>query len=533
MYRLLTISLVGLLTSMAFVTYAASDEFIVRQLIGSDTTPPSVPMNLTATPVALSQIDLTWSSSTDNFSLAGYQVFRDAVQIATTALTSYSDIGLTPSTTYTYYVTAFDSTNNISASSTAVATTTLASSTPAATTTSQVVPTAGGGAVELHAPGLELVRLEIIPDRDSAVLRYETVGFVRSVIKWGETNSYEMGTIGERSFSRIHEIHILNLKPGTTYQFTIEGENYVGIYGVLTSNNFTTLQPVDVFPPANVQNLRALKDGDDIVLSWENPNDPDFEKIRVLRNENFYPSDTADGWLVYDGDRENVRDRSIAIPGTRQFYTVFTYDKQGNISSGAVVAITISENGVTNIDIVDEEKNNIDLQFLDIHFIQDGIEQVAHDGKVALDGTKPFSIHVPYESVPEHLKTILVTLADSIDEEKSFSFILRINGDKTGYDAHIAPLGTAGTFPIRVSVFDFKTNQVGFVRGSIVSNIAFARSDTTETFFTYTLHQLMRLFKSYIFWFILLLLALLSIGGRFTLHKRHSRVIEQRSDDTG
>src|SRR5206468_2193130 len=59
----------------------------------SDTQPPTAPSNLAATPVAPNRVNLAWTASTDNVGVAGYQVFRDNVQIATSSTTSYSDIG--------------------------------------------------------------------------------------------------------------------------------------------------------------------------------------------------------------------------------------------------------------------------------------------------------------------------------------------------------------------------------------------------------------------------------------------------------
>lgn len=510
MYRSCAYSLLITVSLFSYTLYAANDTFIITTQIGPDTTPPSIPTGLTATPVATTQIDLSWNPSTDDFTLSGYQVFRDDAQIATTTATNYSDVGLTPSTTYAYYVTAFDSSNNISASSTVVATTTLSTSTPPATTTPEIVSSGGGKLIELKAPLIELSRLEIIPDTTSVRILYETPGFVRSIIKWGRSVSYELGSLAERSFGKFHESNITGLSPNTTYSFTIEGENHVGVYGVLTTGTFKTLPLDDVFPPANVSNLRAREDNGDIILEWDNPDDADFNRVRVLRSDLFYPSDTADGWLVYEDSGERVRDEGIAIPGTRQYYTVFSYDENGNISSGAVIALSIGTGILVPIDIVDEELNPIDLSFLDIHFIQDGKRLRVEDDRVLIDGSKQLTVAVPYESVPEHLKTILMTLGDSSDRNKEFSFLLRINSVKDAYIATLAPLGTAGIFPLRISVFDFKTEQVGYASGEVVSTIVHAPGERDErTFVQYVISILFGSPIGYLMWFLLVLILLL------------------------
>lgn len=85
-----------------------------------DTTPPSAPTGLSATGYSPSQVNLSWSPSTDNVSVAGYRVFRNGTQVGAPGTTLYQDTGLTPSTTYSYTVAAVDGAGNVSAQSAAV-----------------------------------------------------------------------------------------------------------------------------------------------------------------------------------------------------------------------------------------------------------------------------------------------------------------------------------------------------------------------------------------------------------------------------
>jgi hypothetical protein len=79
---------------------------------GADTTPPTAPTGLKATPVSGTQVDLSWTASSDTVGVAGYKVFRNGTQIATTTTTSYSDTGVAPNTPYSYFVKAYDFGNN-------------------------------------------------------------------------------------------------------------------------------------------------------------------------------------------------------------------------------------------------------------------------------------------------------------------------------------------------------------------------------------------------------------------------------------
>ncbi|NKE71371.1 fibronectin type III domain-containing protein [Candidatus Manganitrophus noduliformans] len=90
-----------------------------------DTTAPSVPQGLLANILSAVQINLTWSASTDNVGVAGYRVYRNGVQVGTTATPGYSDTGLLAATLYSYRVAAYDAAGNVSAQSPAISATTL------------------------------------------------------------------------------------------------------------------------------------------------------------------------------------------------------------------------------------------------------------------------------------------------------------------------------------------------------------------------------------------------------------------------
>jgi hypothetical protein len=92
-----------------------------------DTTPPSVPAGLAATATSGTSVGLTWNASTDNVGVASYTVFRNGSSIGTPTATSFTDTGVSPSTTYTYTVNAKDSAGNTSAQSAPVSVTTPAS----------------------------------------------------------------------------------------------------------------------------------------------------------------------------------------------------------------------------------------------------------------------------------------------------------------------------------------------------------------------------------------------------------------------
>jgi len=85
-----------------------------------DTQPPAAPSDLSATAVSNVQINLTWTAATDDVGVAGYRLERcqaagcaTFTQIATPSGTSFSDMGLSALTSYSYRVRAVDGAGNV------------------------------------------------------------------------------------------------------------------------------------------------------------------------------------------------------------------------------------------------------------------------------------------------------------------------------------------------------------------------------------------------------------------------------------
>ena len=167
----------GLTAKTAYVYRVRSRDAASNEAIGAtnmfttltppDTTPPSVPDGVSAAATSISSVAVNWLASADDVAVAGYEVYRDGTRVAIVTSTSYSDANLSPSTTYSYAVGAFDAANNHSALSSASAATTLADQTPPSISIS--LPANGatvGGTVTITATarddvGLAGVRFQV------------------------------------------------------------------------------------------------------------------------------------------------------------------------------------------------------------------------------------------------------------------------------------------------------------------------------------------------------------------------------------
>lgn len=102
--------------------HLAEVEVVTGQELGvdppPDTTRPSVPRDLSATSVD-EVAELTWSASTDDVGVVGYQVHRQdpdgtTSQIATVAGTAFTDPGVVVGESYSYHLRAYDAAGNVS-----------------------------------------------------------------------------------------------------------------------------------------------------------------------------------------------------------------------------------------------------------------------------------------------------------------------------------------------------------------------------------------------------------------------------------
>ena len=106
------------------VVPSSAQSYVATFSVAADTTPPSPPSNLQASTVTATTAALAWTASTDNVGVTGYNIYRNGSLIGSTTQTSYTDTGLSPTTSYAYTVAAFDAANNLSQPSSALNVTT-------------------------------------------------------------------------------------------------------------------------------------------------------------------------------------------------------------------------------------------------------------------------------------------------------------------------------------------------------------------------------------------------------------------------
>ena len=188
-----------------------------------DNTAPTAPTNLAASGTTQTTTNLSWTASTDNVAVTGYDVYQGATVIGTTASTTYNVTGLTPSTAYTFSVRAKDAAGNISTASNTVNVTTLA---PIVDTTAPTAPT------NLAASGTTSSSTNL-----SWTASTDNVGVTGYDVYQGAT---VIGTTAATTYN------VTGLTASTAYTFSVRAKDAAGNISIASNTVNVTTSPITI-----------------------------------------------------------------------------------------------------------------------------------------------------------------------------------------------------------------------------------------------------------------------------------------------
>jgi fibronectin type 3 domain-containing protein len=214
-----------------------------KMIAGTDTRPPVRPSAPTLSSSSSTIAGITWTPTTDNIGVAGYNIYRNGVVVAQVATPSYYDSALTPGDTYIYGLSAFDAQGNVSPQSETL-TVTLIDLTPPTVPTGLSLAGVTQNSVSLKWPA---------STGGGGVAGYRLLkGTSPSTIKI--VQPYVLGT----------SYLDTNVLPETTYYYAVESYNETGISSApSTTFSATTLA---LPPPTGLQ--VTMVSVSSVSLSW-------------------------------------------------------------------------------------------------------------------------------------------------------------------------------------------------------------------------------------------------------------------------
>ncbi|MFD0591681.1 fibronectin type III domain-containing protein [Catellatospora coxensis] len=328
---------------------------------GGDTTAPSVPTGITSTGQTSSSISLSWSASTDNVGVTGYEVFRGATLVGSPTGTTFTDTGLAASTSYSYTVKARDAAGNRSAASSTVTASTSAG---------------GGGAVthEAEASGNTLSGGALTASCGTCS-GGSKVGYLGNGASMA-FNNVAGGTGGSRTVTiyyltaeaRTAVVNGQTVDFASTGSWTTVGSTAVTLNLAAGSNTITIANPSgwapdidritvstaggggDTTAPSAPTGLASpSKTANSVTLSWSGSTDNvGVTGYQILRGGSPVGTSTSTGFT----------DTGLAA-STAYTYTVKAYDAAGNYSAASSpLTVTTNAGGTTPVSYEAESSGN-------------------------------------------------------------------------------------------------------------------------------------------------------------------------------
>ncbi|HSX35978.1 MAG TPA: fibronectin type III domain-containing protein [Patescibacteria group bacterium] len=283
-----------------------------------DTTAPSAPSGLIANPVGPTEVDLSWTASTDNVGVTGYQVLRDGTPLTTIgAVTAYTDATAAPQTSYNYTVVALDAAACQSAASNTAIAITPAIPTPP-DTTAPSVPT--GLSATANADGHQVNLSWAASIDDTAVTGY---------------NVYRVGTTGSIATVTGTTFTDIGLIDATSYTYSVVAIDAAGNQSA-PSDSVTTVTP-DVTAPSIPGVTATFTDATTAQISWTASTD----NVAVSSYKLYRNGDTTIPFAILPAGTTTFTDTNLN-QATSYTYTVTAVDAAGNTSVQSVPATVVT-----------------------------------------------------------------------------------------------------------------------------------------------------------------------------------------------
>jgi chitodextrinase len=336
---------------------------------GGDTSPPTTPTGLVASNVSANEIDLSWTASSDNVGVAGYDVLRDGVQIGSSTTTSYTDLSVNPATTYQYQVRAVDDSENVSGLSNILTVTTpslpgiqtltfiptgdasIYSDTPSANFGSAAAletdaspiknslmkfSVSGVGTGSVVSAKLRVHCVDTSAGSGGEFRRVSDTSWNESTVTWGTApgaDSAIIGSLGPVSAGTSYQVDVSSLVTGDgtvglrVSSPSTDGVDYSSKEGSFPPELVVTIQTQavpDTTPPTTPTGLSATAiSSSQVNLSWNASSDNvGVGGYEVLR----------DGAQIATSSTASYSDTSVQ-PNSSYTYRIVAYDAAGNTSN--------------------------------------------------------------------------------------------------------------------------------------------------------------------------------------------------------
>ncbi len=203
----------------------------------------------------------------------------------------------------------------------------------------------------------------------------------------------------------------------------------------------------DKTAPANASSFSASTSGENLLLAWQNPTIFDFNRVIIIRNESHIPSNLLDGVKVYEGNENSYTDEDIKS-GHKYYYTIYTIDNVGNVSSGSVISHSMDLPEVPIVPAITEDTKVVSVnqlestQTVSISAKDKPVFTTTNSNVVNVYSSDTINIEVPAETIINNttsIEKVLLVVNDEI-------FHMLYDSVRNIYKATISTPSIKGTY---------------------------------------------------------------------------------------
>jgi len=276
---------------------------------GVDKIAPIIPGAPTALNYTSTTASVTWTPTTDNVGVAGYNVYRNGLLATQLAIPPFYDTGLTPGATYTYYLTAFDAQLNVSAPSPTLSVTTVNTTPPTAPTN-----------LSVKSMTQTSVSLGWSPST--------VIGGVSGYVVYRGTTPSSMTALADVTTTSYVDT-LANA--AMTYYYAVEAYNASWVYSPFSPTIKVTTPAIP--SPAGLK--ATIVSQNSVSMSWS------ALQVGAVTGYRVYRGTSPSGLTILGGATTSSYTDALAMPSNTYYYAVLAYNANGTVSAlSAAISVT-------------------------------------------------------------------------------------------------------------------------------------------------------------------------------------------------